>query len=108
MLEMPADLQMLPPDKKRDTDMSILVTHIETLLILTTTRPAREYIRKVNVYTVIKECHMAVDDDDVQDACDRLVQVLMRDEADGDEGGFVQTAEGDEEDEDDDKIVEIL
>lgn len=106
MLEMPSDLQMLPPDKKRDTDMSILVTHLETLLLLTTTRPAREYMRKVNVYTVVKECHLAVDDDDVQDACDRLVQVLMRDEANGDEGGFVETAE--EGDEDDDKLVEIL
>lgn len=106
---MPTDLQMLPPDKKRDPDKSILVTHLETVLLLTTTRAAREYMRKANVYTVIKECHMAVDDDDVQDACDRIVQVLMRDEAGGEEdvGGWAQSEEEDD-DGDDDKIIEIL
>lgn len=109
---MPADLQMLPPDKKRDPERTILITHMETLLLLTTTKEAREYMRKVNVYTVVKEAHLAVDDDDVRDACDRVVQVLMRDEAVGGEegGGLVRPGEEDEDedDEDDNKIVDIL
>jgi hypothetical protein len=37
-------------------------------------------MRQVKVYPVIRECHMNVDDENVQEACDRLVQVLMRDE----------------------------
>lgn len=111
---MPTDLQMLPPDKKRDPEGTILITHMETLLLLTTTKEAREYMRRVNVYTVVKEAHLAVDDDDVRDACDRVVQVLMRDEAvEGeDEGGLVRPGGddngGDDDDGDDDKIVDIL
>ncbi|KKZ61086.1 hypothetical protein EMCG_04282 [[Emmonsia] crescens] len=83
------DLQLLPPDKERESDKDILATHLETLLLLATTREGRELMRGVNVYPIIRECHLHVDDDEVQEGCDRLVQVLMRDE----EG------EGDEEEE---------
>ncbi|PYH78688.1 DNA-binding protein HGH1 [Aspergillus uvarum CBS 121591] len=79
-LEMLPDLQLLPPDKQRDTDTSIIVTHIETLLLLTTTREGRDRMRAVQVYPIIRECHLHVNNEDVRDACDRLVQVLMRDE----------------------------
>ncbi|KIW32219.1 uncharacterized protein PV07_03779 [Cladophialophora immunda] len=74
------DLQLLPPDKARDSDNDILVTHLETLLLLTTTREGREKLRKVQVYPLIRETHMHVKDEGVREACDRLVQVLMRDE----------------------------
>lgn len=75
------DLQLLPPDKKRDSDNTIIVTHLETLLLLTTTRDGRDHMRAVNVYPIIRECHLHVNDEEVREACDRLVQVLMRDEA---------------------------
>jgi hypothetical protein len=79
------DLQLLPPDKKRDNDNEILVTHLETLLLLTTTREGRDKMRQVQVYPIIRECHLHVEDDDIREGCDRLVQVLMRDEeGDGD------------------------
>lgn len=82
------DLQLLPPDKERESDKDILATHLETLLLLTTTREGRELMRGVNVYPIIRECHLHVDDDEVQEGCDRLVQVLMRDEeGEGDEEG---------------------
>lgn len=74
------DLQLLPPDKKRDSDSSIIVTHLETLLLLTTTREGRDRMREVKVYPIIRECHLHVDNEDVREACDRLVQVLLRDE----------------------------
>lgn len=80
MLAMLPDLQLLPPDKKRDSDPTIIATHVETLMLLTTTREGRDLMRQVKVYPVIRECHMNVDDENVQEACDRLVQVLMRDE----------------------------
>ncbi|KAL7266197.1 Protein hgh1 [Rhizina undulata] len=105
MLDMLPDLQLLPPDKQRESDMSIIVTHLETLLLLTTTREAREYLRKVNVYLVVKVTHLAVDDEDVQDACDRLVQVLMRDEEAEEMGERVKKVNNDDDDE---VVVEIL
>ncbi|KAJ5624730.1 hypothetical protein N7510_001039 [Penicillium lagena] len=79
-MEMLPDLQLLPPDKKRDQDPSIMTTHLETLLLLTTTREGRDKMRAVKVYPIIRECHQQVSDENLQEACDRLVQVLMRDE----------------------------
>jgi hypothetical protein len=76
------DLQLLPPDKARERDCRILETHVETLMLLTTTRGGRDRLREVRVYPVIRECHLAIEDDGVREACERLVQVLMRDEED--------------------------
>ncbi|GFF50049.1 FAM203 family protein C1020.12c [Aspergillus udagawae] len=87
------DLQLLPPDKQRDSDNSIIVTHLETLLLLTTTREGRDKMRSINVYPIIRECHLHVDDEDVREACDRLVQVLMRDE-EGEENASQAQIEG--------------
>lgn len=78
--DMLEDLQLLPPDKKRETDTEILKTHLETLLLLTTTKEGRETLRKVKVYPVVRELHAQIDDEGVREGCDRLVQVLMRDE----------------------------
>lgn len=98
MLEMLPDLQLLPPDKTRDSDPTIIQTHIETLTLLTTTRPIREYLRTINVYATVRENHVRVDNEDVREACDRLVQVLKRDEA----------PEGAEEEEEEKRVVEIM
>lgn len=85
------DLQLLPEDKRREPDATILQTHIESLMLLTTTRPGRDVLREVSVYPIVRETHLQVEDDDVREACERLVQVLMRDE-EGEEGG--QNTEG--------------
>ncbi|KAH7319902.1 hypothetical protein B0I35DRAFT_478204 [Stachybotrys elegans] len=96
------DLQLLPPDKQRDSDTSIIQTHLETLLLLTSTREGRELMRQVKVYPIIRETHSRVDDEGVREACDRLVQVLMRDEE-------PETTERVQEikDDEDDQIVEV-
>lgn len=109
------DLQLLPPDKQRDSDPKIIQTHVETLLLLTTTREARERMREVNVYPIIRETHARVHDEEVQEVCERLVQVLMRDEEDDEkkesrveELGEVKEGEEENKDEDDDEeIVEV-
>ncbi|KAL2257113.1 hypothetical protein VTK26DRAFT_643 [Humicola hyalothermophila] len=93
------DLQLLPPDKQRDPDSNIVQTHVETLTLLTTTREGRDHLRSISVYPIIRETHLRVDDEGVREACERLVQVLMRDEA---EPG----AEGEDEDEDN-RVVEV-
>ncbi|KAI9050541.1 hypothetical protein LZ554_005702 [Drepanopeziza brunnea f. sp. 'monogermtubi'] len=79
-LDMLPDLQLLPPDKKRDSDPSIIQTHIETLMLLTTTRQGRDLMRSIRVYPIVRETHLHVENDGVREACERLVQVLMRDE----------------------------
>ncbi|OHE94337.1 hypothetical protein CORC01_10384 [Colletotrichum orchidophilum] len=110
------DLQLLPPDKKRDSDPKIIQTHIETLLLFTTTRGGRDLLRRVSVYPIIRENHSRVNDEGVKDACDRLVQVLMRDEEpeDGDgerESKPKELTNGSKveevEDDDDNEIVEV-
>jgi hypothetical protein len=126
------DLQLLPPDKNRDSDPTIIQTHIETLMLLTTTREGRDTLREIKVYPVIRETHLRVEDDDVREACERLVQVLMRDEeneekvdagmkalqrnpkkefshpqAVGGMGSWAKIEQDEEADDDDDKITEV-
>ncbi|KAK3487747.1 uncharacterized protein B0T23DRAFT_431389 [Neurospora hispaniola] len=101
-LEMLTDLQLLPPDKQRDPDSSNILTHLETLTLLTTTRAGRDLMRSISVYPIVRETHLRVNDEAVQDACERLVNVLMRDEAEGEEiEGGAATAE------EEDDIVEV-
>lgn len=76
------ECQLLSIDKKREPDTEIIKIHLESLLLLTTTRLCRDQLRKIKVYPIIRELHIAAVDGDVMDACDRLVQVLMRDEED--------------------------
>jgi hypothetical protein len=110
------DLQLLPPDKEREKDKEILKTHLETLLLLTTTREGRDYMRQIKVYPIVRECHLHIDDDEVREACDRVVQIIARDEeGEGEDIPKIEEmklkAEEEEDDEDEDEedqIVEIL
>jgi hypothetical protein len=131
--DMLPDLQLLPPDKTRDSDPAIIQTHVETLMLLTTTREGRDTLRAIKVYPIIRETHLHVEDESVREVCERLVQVLMRDEegeekvdagmtalsrdiaqekhlqAAGGPGNWakVQEVDSEEDDEDDDKIIEV-
>lgn len=86
MDKMLPDLQLLPPDKQRESDADILVTHLESLTLLTTTREGRDRLRDVQVYPIIREVHSHVQNEKVGDAVERLVNVLMRDETDNGDG----------------------
>ncbi|KAF2009757.1 DUF383-domain-containing protein [Aaosphaeria arxii CBS 175.79] len=116
------ECQLLEPDKEREKDVEIMKTHLETLLLLSTTREGRDVLRKVKVYPIVRECHLQVDNEGVREACDRLVQVIMRKE-EGEEEDEIPNAEqmggggagkllefkNDHEDEDEDeKIIDIL
>ncbi|CAG9997446.1 unnamed protein product [Clonostachys byssicola] len=111
MLDFLPDLQLLPEDKKRDSDNSIVQTHVETLMLFTTTREGRELLRQIKVYPIVRETHSRVEDADVKEACDRLVQVLMRDEEEpGKEGeitGDERVKDVTEEEEGEDELVEV-
>ena len=101
------DLQLLPPDKEREKEAEIVKTHLETLLLLTTTREGRDLLRRVKVYPIVRETHLHVDDEEVREACDRLVQVIMRDEeGEGDAEGEKKVAEIEEDE--DEQIIDVL
>ncbi|KAF2473407.1 DNA-binding protein-like protein HGH1 [Lindgomyces ingoldianus] len=108
------ELQLLEPDKEREKDAEIMKTHLETLLLLSTTKEGREVLRKVKVYPIVRECHLHVEDESVREACDRLVQVIMRKEegeeddvpnGSGGGGRLVELKEG--EDDEDERIIDI-
>jgi len=108
------ECQLLPPDKARDNQPDILITHLESLLLLTTEKESRERLRGVKVYPIVRELHLHVEDEGVREGCDRLVQVLMRDEegeggkaGEGGEGGQMVRVEEIEEDEDE-MIVDVV
>ena len=111
------ELQLLEPDKEREKDVEIMKVHLETLLLLSTTPQGREVLRRVKVYPIVRECHLHVDDEGVREACDRVVQIVMRKEEGeeedppldmigGDSGRLVELEK--EEEDDDEKIIDIL
>jgi hypothetical protein len=106
--DMLPDLQLLPPDKQRDSDNTIITTHLETLCLLTTTREGRDLMRAVGVYPLIRETHLHIEDENVQEACDRLVQVLMRDEEDEGQAAQAEQPEQPVAANEDDKVVELF
>lgn len=57
--QLPADLQLLGPSKKREPDANIRLILAETLVLLGTTRACRESMRRRGVYEVIKAAHLA-------------------------------------------------
>ncbi|MCJ1351413.1 MAG: hypothetical protein MMC33_001397 [Icmadophila ericetorum] len=80
------ELQYLDPCHRRETDTAVLKTHLETLLLLTSSREGRDVLRGSGVYFVVRECHLGVEEEGVREGAERLVQVLMRDE-EGEEKG---------------------
>jgi hypothetical protein len=113
------ELQLLEPDKEREADVEIMKTHLESLLLLGTTKEGRGVLRKVKVYPIVRECHLQVEDEGVREACDRLVQVVMRnEEGEKEEVGELKSDPGaqpgrllalqPEEEDEDEQIVDIL
>lgn len=77
---LPVDLQYLPEDKKREDDPDIRKMLLETLLLLTATKPGRKILKEKNVYPIMREFHSWEKDVHVTAACEKLVQVLIGDE----------------------------
>lgn len=96
------EVQLLSPDKQREPQNDIICTHLETLLLLTSTREGRDKLRQVKVYPIVRELHLQVEDEAVRESCDRLVQVIMRDEV-KDDAAAIQ-----EEVDEDEQIIEVL
>lgn len=54
---LPPALQFLPPTKTREPDYILRLTHIETLLLLCTTRWGRDFLRTNGVYEIVRATH---------------------------------------------------
>ncbi|KAF5092622.1 hypothetical protein D0Z00_004492 [Geotrichum galactomycetum] len=108
MFELPDELQFLSEDKKRDSDNTILATYVECLLLLSTTKKIRSHLRDKSVYSIIRALHKGLEVDEVQDPCERLVQVLMRDDHENIEDIHKIKEVDEDEEEDDDDIIEVL
>ncbi|KAF9934326.1 hypothetical protein FBU30_002465 [Linnemannia zychae] len=78
---MPEDIQLLPPTKTREADAHLRETLLEGLILLTSTREGRDYLREKKTYPVIQKMHAAETEESVQEIAERIVNMLMRDEA---------------------------
>ncbi|KAG7726696.1 hypothetical protein KL948_004678 [Ogataea haglerorum] len=103
IFDLPEELQLLGPDKKTEPLKELLVAHLESVLLLCVTKEGREHLRGKSVYPLIRELHKVAKDEKVEELCDKVVQMLMRDEPPED-----QAAEDQDEDSDDEKITEII
>lgn len=75
-------LQFLPDDKKREPDPFTLTIHLDSLLLLCSTRAGREHLRRRETYAIIRQLHLIYGDtnEEVAECCDKLVNMLIRDE----------------------------
>lgn len=80
IFDLPDELQLLGEDKKFEHLSEIVLIHLESILLLCSTRKGRDYLREKSVYPVVRELHKESKDDKVAELCDRVVQMLMRDE----------------------------
>lgn len=80
ILNLPDELQFLDEDRKVEPLKEIVITHLESLLLLCSTRKGRDFLREKSTYPVIRELHKEAKDEEITDICDRVVQMLMRDE----------------------------
>lgn len=70
--KLPAELQLLPDTKKRESDEILRLTHVETLLLLCATRAGREYLREHGVYEIVRALHLV---ETVDKVCDESLLV---------------------------------
>ena len=80
------------------------LTHVETLLLLGTTRWGRDYLRTHGVYEVVRVLHEQETNDAVSEHVERLVNLLKR--AEGPETTQDPQVEAIEDEDDDDMRIE--
>ncbi|CAM0135438.1 Protein hgh1 [Umbelopsis sp. WA50703] len=106
----PEEIQLLGDDKTREADPLLRLMLTEAILLLTTTRNGRDYLREKQVYRVVQRLHAQEKDDKVFDKCQDIVDMLMRDEGEEKivEIGNDTAPEIEEEEEDEDLVIEEI
>ncbi|KAI5121883.1 hypothetical protein M0805_001089 [Coniferiporia weirii] len=79
--KMPPALQLLPETKKREADEVLRLTHVETLILLCTTRAGRDVLRDNGVYEIVRAMHLSEPIEKISEQIERLVNLLKGDEA---------------------------
>lgn len=77
---------------------------LDSLVLLTSTRFGREYLRKKQVYRVIQRLHVQETDEDLKEQCVTIVDMLIRDE----DGAEVTEIKPEQPEEDDDMVIEEI
>ena len=77
---MQIDLQYLDEDKEVEEDADIRKLLLEALLQLCATRKGREILREQNTYLILRELHKMEKDENVQLACENVVDILIKKE----------------------------
>lgn len=78
---------------------------IEALILLTSTRFGRDYLRKKQVYRVIQRLHLQETDEELKEKCITIVDMLIRDE----EGAEItEVKQKEQEEEEDDMAIEEI
>ncbi|XP_054674468.1 protein HGH1 homolog [Grus americana] len=80
MERLPADLQYLPQDKRREEEPDIRKMLLEAIMLLTATKAGRHVVREKGTYLILRELHRWEREPDVLAACEKLIQVLIGDE----------------------------
>lgn len=115
------ELQYLGPEQVREEDKMVIGGILDVLYLLAVKgeKEGRRILRAAGGYFVVRELHVAVEDEGVREGCERLVHVLMQDdegegmqevEAGSADGGTMMTekSKGEDESDDDDRVVEIF
>ena len=121
---LPPELQLLGPEHKQESDLQVLNNLVESLFLICARgeEKARKRVRDMGAYAVVREVHVGVEDEGIRENVERVVQLLMGDEAElGGRQGEQNSQQGDDErrlgrhgmreeevDDEDDKIVEIF
>ena len=82
---LPEVCQYLGKEHVQEKDVQILKTHLETLFLLSTRGGVNgtRLVKESGTYPLIRELHLDVEDEGVRRGCEKLVDVLMGDDAVG-------------------------
>ena len=85
MEALPEECQFVTPEHQQEKDVEILKIHLETLFLLATRGgvEGRRLVREGGAYPVVRELHLDFEEAGVRRGCERLVDVIMGDEAVG-------------------------
>ncbi|KAG8892612.1 hypothetical protein FRB99_002585 [Tulasnella sp. 403] len=76
--KLPPALQFLHDTKRREPDPVLRLTHIESLVLLCTSRWGRDQLRGLGVYEIIRTAHESEKDEKIIEAIEKLVNLLKR------------------------------
>ncbi|KAI8636844.1 hypothetical protein BD408DRAFT_425480 [Parasitella parasitica] len=104
--QFPEEIQLLDNDKKRELDHTLRELLLDSIILLTSTRFGRNYLRDKQVYRVIQRYDLQENEPDLKERCVSIVDMLVRDE-DNAEISEVKPEE-EKEDVDEDMVIQEI